>query len=314
MNPTLDSPYELIQDHGYTRLVDQKYDFTWTIPDFSLCKEKPGEMLYSPVFPRGCSKLKWRLAAYPKGFDAEREDFLALVIIPAAENETTVRAKYKISIVDGENEKYSLQDEEISDRGSWLYMGFLKYVGLGMLGSSGYLPDDNLTVLCELTIEGYSVTGYSNDFLVEPAECTLSQDFDSFLGKQEFGDLTLTVCGKKVLVHKAILAARSPVFADKLETCNQNRLDITDIGYEELREMVHYMYTGRSRNADRLSVTLLEAADKYGLIGLKRICENALSSMLNIDNVFKILACASRHNAEELKTRATRFMNAHFNR
>lgn len=42
----------------------------------------------------------------------------------------------------------------------------------------------------------------------------------------------------------------------------QNRVDITDVDHEVMREMLRFIYTGRAPNLDRLADDLLAAADK----------------------------------------------------
>lgn len=42
----------------------------------------------------------------------------------------------------------------------------------------------------------------------------------------------------------------------------QNRVDITDVDHEVMREMLRFIYTGRAPNLDRMADDLLAAADK----------------------------------------------------
>ncbi len=60
--------------------------------------------------------------------------------------------------------------------------------------------------------------------------------------------------------------ARSPVFAamfeHEMEERKQNRVAITDVDQEVLREMLRYIYTGKSQNLEKMADDLLAAADK----------------------------------------------------
>lgn len=60
--------------------------------------------------------------------------------------------------------------------------------------------------------------------------------------------------------------ARSPVFAamfeHEMEERKQNRVAITDVDHEVLREMLRFIYTGRAANLERMADDLLAAADK----------------------------------------------------
>lgn len=63
--------------------------------------------------------------------------------------------------------------------------------------------------------------------------------------------------------------ARSPVFAamfeHEMEERKQNRVAITDVDHEVLREMLRFIYTGRAANLERMADDLLAAADKVSL-------------------------------------------------
>lgn len=63
-----------------------------------------------------------------------------------------------------------------------------------------------------------------------------------------------------------LFPARSPVFAamfeHEMEERKRNRVDITDVDHEVLREMLRFIYTGRAPNLDKMADDLLAAADK----------------------------------------------------
>lgn len=43
---------------------------------------------------------------------------------------------------------------------------------------------------------------------------------------------------------------------------HQNRVDITDVDHEVMREMLRFIYTGRAPNLEKMADDLLAAADK----------------------------------------------------
>ena len=63
-----------------------------------------------------------------------------------------------------------------------------------------------------------------------------------------------------------IISARSMVFnamfAHEMEESKQNRVDITDVDHEVMREMLRFIYTGKAPNLDKMADDLLAAADK----------------------------------------------------
>lgn len=68
------------------------------------------------------------------------------------------------------------------------------------------------------------------------------------------------------LLFMLLFIARSPVFAamfeHEMEERKQNRVAITDVDHEVLREMLRFIYTGRAANLERMADDLLAAADK----------------------------------------------------
>lgn len=64
--------------------------------------------------------------------------------------------------------------------------------------------------------------------------------------------------------------ARSPVFAamfeHEMEERKHNRVDITDVDHEVLKEMLRFIYTGKAPNLDKMADDLLAAADKVYII------------------------------------------------
>ena len=48
--------------------------------------------------------------------------------------------------------------------------------------------------------------------------------------------------------------------------CFQNRVEITDVDHEVMREMLRFIYTGKAPNLDKMADDLLAAADKVKLL------------------------------------------------
>jgi len=110
------------------------------------------------------------------------------------------------------------------------------------------------------------------------------------------------------------MAARSPVFAAMLEPHTEesknSAVNINDIDYDVLHEMLYFMYSGRSNNLSTMPLDLLSAADRYQLTGLKDSANHVLRTGLAIDSVCRYLVYADMHSASELKADAIRFISA----
>ncbi|KAK9686477.1 MATH domain [Popillia japonica] len=303
----------------YTQVKVVKFSYMWTINNFSFCREEMGEVLKSSTFSAGANdKLKWCLRVNPKGLDEESKDYLSLYLLLVSCNKSEVRAKFKFSILNAKREETKAMESQRAYRfvqgKDW---GFKKFIRRDFLldEANGLLPDDKLTIFCEVSVvaDSVNISGQSNTVQFKVPECRLSDDLGLLFENQKFSDVTLSVAGREFQAHKSILAARSPVFQamfeHEMEERKHNRVDITDVDHEVLREMLRFIYTGKASNLEKMADDLLAAADKYALERLKVMCEEALCTNLSIENAAEILILADLHSADQLKAQAIDFIN-----
>ncbi|XP_052004356.1 speckle-type POZ protein-like A isoform X2 [Xyrauchen texanus] len=265
----------------YTQVKVVKFSYMWTINNFSFCREEMGEVLKSSTFSSGPNdKMKWCLRVNPKGLDDEKS-----------------QRAYRF--VQGKD---------------W---GFKKFIRRDFLldEANGLLPDDKLTLFCEVSVvqDSVNISGQSNMNMLKVPECQLSDDLGNLWECSRFTDCSLFVGGQEFKAHKSILAARSPVFnamfEHEMEESKKNRVDITDVEPEVFKEMMGFIYTGKAPNLEKMADNLLAAADKYALERLKVMCEEALCNSLSVENVADTLILADLHSAEQLKAQAIDFIN-----
>jgi len=305
----------------YTQVKVIKFSYMWTINNFTFCREEMGEVLKSSTFYAGANdKLKWCLRVNPKGLDEESKDYLSLYLLLVSCNKSEVRAKFKFSILNAKREETKAMESQRAYRfvqgKDW---GFKKFIRRDFLldEANGLLPDDKLTIFCEVSVvaDSVNIAGQSNTIQFKVPECRLSEDLGTLFENEKFSDVTLSVNGHEFQAHKAILAARSPVFTamfdHDMEERKHNRVEISDVDHEVLREMLHFIYTGKATNLEKMADDLLAAADKYALDRLKVMCEEALCTNLLVDNAADILILADLHSAEQLKAQAIDFINMH---
>ncbi|KAL1762954.1 speckle-type POZ protein isoform X2, partial [Sigmodon hispidus] len=115
--------------------------------------------------------------------------------------------------------------------------------------------------------------------------------------------------------HKAILAARSPVFKamfeHDMEESRKNRVEIHDLEPQVFRAMMNFIYTGKVPNLHSMADAVLFAADKYCQEVLKVMCEVALCRYLSVDSAAHTLFLADLHSAGHLKTQTLDFIAVH---
>uniref|UniRef100_F6UG35 BTB domain-containing protein n=1 Tax=Ciona intestinalis TaxID=7719 RepID=F6UG35_CIOIN len=311
----------------YTQVKVVKFSYMWTINNFSFCREEMGEVLRSSTFSSGANdKMKW---VNPKGLDEESKDYLSLYLLLVSCHKSEVRAKFKFSILNSKREETKAMGKFsfiifLESQRAYRFVqgkdwGFKKFIRRDFLmdETNGLLPDDKLTLFCEVSVvqDSVNISGQSNMMQLKVPECRLSKDFETLLDESHFTDCTFSVDGKEYKAHKAIVAARSPVFRamfeHEMEESKFNRVEISDIPHQVFKEMLNFLYTGKASKLDVMASQLLAAADKYALERLKVMCEESLCSNLSVENVAEILILADLHNACQLKEMAIDFINNH---
>lgn len=270
--PTAEASTPSAESWCYTQVKVIKFSYMWTINNFSYCREEMGEVLKSSTFSAGANdKLKWCLRVNPKGLDEESKDYLSLYLLLVSCNKTEVRAKFKFSILNAKREETKAMESQRAYRfvqgKDW---GFKKFIRRDFLldEANGLLPDDKLTLYCEVSVvaDSVNISGQNNAIQFKVPDCKLSEDLSQLLDTQKFSDVILAVNGREFFAHKAILAARSPVFnamfEHEMEEKKQNRVEITDMEPEVLKEMLKFIYSGKVSQLEKMADDLLAAADK----------------------------------------------------
>ncbi|XP_049772536.1 CARD- and ANK-domain containing inflammasome adapter protein-like [Schistocerca cancellata] len=144
---------------------------------------------------------------------------------------------------------------------------------------------------------------------------TAAVDLGALLDESD-GAIVILVAGQTRLVaHRAVLAARSPVFAamfqhDTLEA-STGEVSITDMEGPVLRQLLSYTYTLQAPRLSGLTPQTLAAADKYGLSALKAACEQQLATQLTVENAAATAALAVRHCCPSLTPASVAFIKDH---
>ncbi|XP_049843388.1 speckle-type POZ protein-like [Schistocerca gregaria] len=144
---------------------------------------------------------------------------------------------------------------------------------------------------------------------------TLAADLGALLQSGDSADVVITVGDTTLRAHRAILVARSPVFAammahDCLES-SSGHITVTDIEPEVLNQLLVFLYTDEAQLDPRLVLKLLVAADKYQVHTLKAQCEYVVSRNLRVGNVVACAVLAIQHSCSCLTESSVRFIAAH---
>ncbi|XP_047104839.1 ankyrin repeat and SOCS box protein 10-like [Schistocerca piceifrons] len=140
----------------------------------------------------------------------------------------------------------------------------------------------------------------------------------ALLDDGEGATVTLAAGETRLVVHRAVLVAGSPVFAamfrhDTAES-RGGLVDVADVDGPVLRELLTYLYTLRAPQLASLAPRLLVAADKYGVASLKAQCEQQLAAGLTVDNAAATAVLAVRHCCPGLRQTAVSYIKGHTHR
>jgi len=276
-------------------------------------------------------QTRWRLKMYPNGRKNVDQGYVTLFLKDSGRNQpANIRANVKFSVIDSVGDKKNTKtiDKEYKVLNhAFGYSKFIKHQDL-LSPEKMLLPDDKLTLMCSITFAGKSIissgahrpTFQKTDPTGSRGLVKLGEDMGNLLdcSRDMFSDLKL-LCGERKVelsCHTNVLAARSKVFLamfthDTVEA--QNKVVVMpDLEPEVAEDMLHYIYTGVLKTNGK-EADLLAAADKYSLLELKVICEEALCNETNIDTVLKLLVLADRHEASKLKDVCAKFLieNSH---
>jgi len=316
-----------------TRQVeDVKYKFAWKIENFSKEMSKPNKTrIESSEFTiRSPDDIltRWTLGIYPNGVNPENIGYISLFLKNHEEKEMTVNFTFSILNVNKEEKhKVSLVDKTfkalskltVSERGYMKHMQHMKHDRLKGEGGAELLPEDNLTVVCEITIAGSQKTNVCG-FKQLPAEDTNKikssvHDGETMIpglafafNDKAFSDVKI-VCGDRVFdCHRIILSSRSSVFRamfeHDMEEAKNKKVEIKEAKSEVVHALLEHIYTGKTSFTSTEPRDILAAAEMYDLENLKNVYEEKLCKILDISNCIDLLVVGDLNNAAYLKKSA----------
>ncbi|KAF5950383.1 hypothetical protein HYC85_012376 [Camellia sinensis] len=126
-------------------------------------------------------------------------------------------------------------------------------------------------------------------------------------------DIVINASDGSIGAHRAVLAARSPVFhsmfSHDLKEKELSTINISDMSSEACQAFLNYIY-GNIQNQEFLThrLALLRAADKYDILDLKEMCHESLLEDIDARNVLERLQNASLYQLPKLKASCLRYL------
>lgn len=288
-------------DIGQLALVNF-FTQSWTIENFrSYCKKvDPKVRIRSPKFilnPNLTMYLLLEIHNDTDNSDGKTNAGDISVFLNLEELEDPVTVEYELCLLDSNGEKKKLSETMFfTFTSDDLGYGAAPLVNKNIVTdrSQNLLLDDKLTILCRMKVFDKTIN--------EPSlPLNIYSGFEKLLKNQDFCDATLDVSGKELKVHKAILAAKSPVFyamfSNNTKEANENLVKIDDVTFDVMKDVVQFMYTGFIKNFENHAHEVLIVADKYCIDDLKLFCCRYIQEQLNVENAVKLLIVSDQCNA-----------------
>ncbi|KAL2526733.1 BTB/POZ domain-containing protein [Abeliophyllum distichum] len=121
--------------------------------------------------------------------------------------------------------------------------------------------------------------------------------------------------GPSIPAHRALLAARSSIFRNILDSdgCKappNDTIALPELNYEELESLLEFLYSGHlpKEKVEKHVYSLSVAADKYEIPFLQKYCEHQMLGSLNSLNALDILEISDTCSNQSLKETALNFI------
>ncbi|OXU22844.1 hypothetical protein TSAR_012836 [Trichomalopsis sarcophagae] len=307
-----------IDQWSVTQIDIVKFNYLWTLKNFSLYTEEEGENLKSPLFSASMQndRHSWSVLLYPRGYSNSNQ--LSVFVQYASGDAPTLKADYKISIL---NSSY---EEVATVKGSKLFNRVGEAYGSRTMirrsyvlnAANGVLPNDELAIYVEVAVYlGKSDMNGDCDFISHrnKSEERFSDHLKQFLMNPKLSDVKLEAIGGQLYpAHSIVLASRSSVF-EQLIFANDvaNKVIQTNITPDLMPEFLRFLYTGRVEKFDENAEALLSISHAYGLSDLKQLTEKRICHTINLGNSISIALLAEKYGADDLKRKALNFISAH---
>jgi speckle-type POZ protein len=264
----------------------------------------------------------WNIRFYPGGRnDAAAGIASVYLVCLGLQPKDGLRAKFTLRVLDDQGNDQGINKDFVIERmhtAKSSSYGFREFVEKSKLLSISRLDGGNLTIRCVLAVIKEPPTEYSRPPIVIPTP-GLGGDLERTLKNGRGADVTLLVGGREFRAHRHILAARSPVFDAQLfgplMDKDTQHIEVDDMEPTIFEMLLHFVYTDSLPPCNKgdydvaLMQHLLVAADRYGLDGLKVMCEEKLYNSIDVKTVTSTLALADQHYCERLKDACVKFLS-----
>jgi speckle-type POZ protein len=269
-----------------------------------------GTAMYSAALSTGGHS--WRVNLYPCGRDvADNGAFMSIYLEHLSKSVTnSVNAFFEVSLMDKNGQSFRAGARSgviLFHKQEW---GWPQLISLTDV-ERNYITQGRFRFMCAITVIS------DNSIRVPPPD--LGKQLGLLLECTEGTDVSFIIAGETFRAHRAVLAARSPVFRASLlgtmAEATMPSITIRGITAQVFRIMLQFIYTDAFPGDDelgdspfRMLVCLLAASGRYALDRLKVWCASKLWDRVAAKTVSITLLVADTYSCLELKERCIEFM------
>ncbi|XP_048533412.1 BTB/POZ and MATH domain-containing protein 2-like [Triticum urartu] len=285
--------------------------------DYEQSKKLPiGKAIHSDVVSAGGHH--WRIEFFPRGqSEAEKGEYVSIFFRHMSKTRR-IRAIIEAFVIGSDGNpsapdilQRTFQTFEINgDKGrhdSWGWNRFAK----GAILEKIFLAERHVTFVCAIILIDDKPA-----ILVPPSD--IGTHLGRLLDRTDGTDVSFIVGDETFHAHRAVVAARSPVFRAQLfgsmSEATMSSIRLHDITPATFKVMLGFIYMDEFPGEDEsndysteMLQNLVAAADLYALDRLKVICAQKLWNTVSVDTVATMLACAETYNCQELKNNCIDF-------
>lgn len=308
-----------------------KSTLRWSIENFSLRNEKPGQRLDSPIFPsNGNHKLTWFLGAFPRGDKDANNNHLSLFLyLKNTNTELPIKAIFNMSIINHKDElAQTFNAESDFDQIGTAY-GNDRFISRSYLSREELVPGDRLTILCEVAVALDKGETTCDAKLAPVAQLSLRDQLELPLDTEKYSDVSFVVRGQKFKAHRAILAAKSPVFDElfngQIDKKQEDPFEVHNkVSSRAFKELLRFIYEEKSVlegldiqdppiDGEQFAYELWMAANIYQVDRLTEICEKFFIDNMRADFTPALLVLSNWYKRDELKKAVIKYIRLHEN-
>lgn len=309
----------------------------WSVENFSVQLElhQPGEHMMAPKF--GDAEYEFVMKLFPNGKDEDTAGYLSLflVINNCPNPRLRFRVSFTVETADGPRSCHLNKNLVTINRSGIVTAS--KFFSLDILKTATgvYTPNDVLTIGCELTIFGESLTSSTNLFSPYAREANNTvcsrpstpgqssilkfddgvmqidekDGFHELFDTGDFSDFTVVAsCGREFPTHMCVLSARSDYFKALLRNQStteflSKRVTFEDISAATLEVLLRHIYTTSPDQTlievDKLTPDLVSAVDRLMITSIRGELAHVISLNVTPENVTTRISMAAELRLDE---------------